>query len=60
MGLLLKALIALVIGVVVAFIVGKVCQHFAIDTFYGWLAGVIAGLIYFVYAPAVPTVTPRV
>lgn len=54
MNLVLKALIALAVGVVVAFIVGKVCQHFGVDIFWGWLAGVIAGLVYFVNGP-VPT-----
>lgn len=51
MNVLLKALVALVVGVVVAYIVGKVCQQFSIDMFWGWLAGVIAGLAYFVYGP---------
>lgn len=51
MQLLLKALFALVIGVVVAFIVGKICQHFGVDMFWGWLAGVIAGVAYFVSGP---------
>lgn len=55
MNLLLKALIALVVGVVVAFIAGKVCQHFAVDMFWGWLTGVIAGLIYFVSGPTPPS-----
>lgn len=56
MSLILKALIALVIGVVVAFIVGQVCKHFGFDLFWGWLIGVIAGLIYFFYSgPVVPT-----
>ena len=54
MNLVLKALIALVIGVVVAFIIGEVCKHFGVDMFWGWLAGVIAGLVYFVNGP-VPT-----
>ncbi len=47
MNILLKALIALVIGVVVAFIVGRICLHFGVDQFFGWLAGVIAALLYF-------------
>lgn len=51
MNLVLKALIALVIGVVVAFIIGEVCKHFGVDMFWGWLAGVIAGLVYFVNGP---------
>lgn len=55
MGLVLKALIALVVGVVVAFIVGQVCKHFGFDLFFGWLIGVIAGGLYFVYGPSVPT-----
>lgn len=54
MNLVLKALIALVVGVVVAFIVGKVCQHFGVDMFWGWLAGVIAGLGWFLYGPTPP------
>lgn len=53
MSLLLKALIALAVGVVVAFIAGKILQHFNLDTFYGWLAGVIAGLLYFVKGPVI-------
>lgn len=55
MNLLLKALIALVVGVVVAYIVGRICLHFAIDGFWSWLAGVIAGLLYFVRGPEYPT-----
>lgn len=54
MNILLKALIALVVGVVVAYIVGRICLHFSIDTFWGWLAGVIAGLAYFVSGPDYP------
>jgi steroid 5-alpha reductase family enzyme len=54
MSLLIKALIALVIGVVVAFIVGQVCKHFGVDIFWGWVAGVIAGLLYFVSGPVPP------
>jgi predicted Kef-type K+ transport protein len=60
MNLLLKALIALVVGAIVAFIVGKVCVHFAIDPFWGWVAGVIAGIAYFLYGPGVPSTTPRI
>lgn len=55
MNLLLKALIALVVGVVVAYIVGRICLHFAIDGFWSWLAGVITGLLYFVRGPEYPT-----
>lgn len=45
--ILVKALIALIIGAVVAAIAEAVCRHFAIDTFWGWLVGVAAGLVYF-------------
>jgi len=59
MNLVLKALISLVVGVVIAFIVGQVCKHFAVDIFWGWLAGVIAALAYFLYGPfGTPTVRP--
>jgi steroid 5-alpha reductase family enzyme len=60
MNLLLKALVALVIGVIVAFVVGKICVHFNIDTFWGWLAGVIAASASATKGPPVPTSTPRV
>lgn len=53
MNALLKALIALVVGVVVAFIVGKVLQHYNLDMFWGWVAGVIAALAYYLKGPAV-------
>lgn len=53
MNLLLKALIALVIGVFVAYVVGRICVHFSIDQFWGWLAGVIAGVAYFAKGPDV-------
>jgi steroid 5-alpha reductase family enzyme len=53
MGFLLKALVALVVGVIVAYIVGKICAHFSVDTFWGWIAGVIAGLAYFLRGPEV-------
>jgi predicted Kef-type K+ transport protein len=55
MSLLLKVLIALIIGVIVAFIAGKVCQHFNLDMFWGWLAGVVAGIFYFVNGNGLPT-----
>lgn len=51
MTLILKALVALMVGVVIAFIVGHICTHFGVDMFWGWLAGVIAGLAYFLYGP---------
>jgi predicted Kef-type K+ transport protein len=51
MNILLKALLALVVGVVVAFFAGKICVHFGIDPFWGWIAGVIAGLIYYLRGP---------
>lgn len=51
---LVKALIALVIGAVVALISEVVCRHFNIDPFWGWLIGVIAGLIYFFSGPEHP------
>lgn len=34
-------------------------MHFAIDMFWGWLAGVIAGIAYYVYGPMPPTTPPR-
>ena len=55
MSILLKALIALVVGVIVAYIVGRICLHFNLDQFWGWLAGVIAGVAYFVNGPVVRT-----
>ena len=54
MNLLLKALIALVVGVIVAYIVGKILQHYSLDTFWGWIAGVIAALAYYVSGPSFP------
>ena len=59
-SLLLKALLALVIGVIVAFIVGKICVHFKVDAFWGWLAGVIAAIAYFLEGPGIPVRPPRV
>lgn len=47
MNIIVKAVIALLIGVFVAFVVGKICVHFKIDPFWGWLSGVVAGLLYF-------------
>lgn len=55
MRLILKALIALVVGVIVAFIVGQICKHFGFDLFWGWLIGVLAGFLYFMSGPDVPT-----
>jgi len=57
MSLLLKALIALIIGVVAAAIAEAVCRHFNIDTFWGWLIGVIVGVGYFLNGPE--NFTPR-
>lgn len=54
MSILVRALIALVVGVVVAFFVGKICIHFGIDAFWGWLIGVIAGLLWFLQGPDIP------
>jgi hypothetical protein len=51
MSFVLKVLLALAIGVFVAFVGGKICEHFHIDMFWGWLAGVIAGISYFLYGP---------
>jgi hypothetical protein len=59
MGLVLKALIALVVGVVVAFIVGQVCKHFGFDLFFGWLIGVIAGILFFLYGNINQPTLPR-
>lgn len=46
-NILVRAIIAIIIGAVVAFIAEKICVHFAIDPFWGWLLGVAAALIYF-------------
>lgn len=54
MSTLLKVLIAVVVGVVVAFIAGAILKHFGLDLFWGWLVGVIAGLIYFTSGPVLP------
>lgn len=53
MSIFLKALIALIVGVVVAFFAGKICVHFGIDPFYGWIAGLIAGMIYYLRGPGI-------
>lgn len=42
-----RALVALIIGAVVAAIAEAICRHFTIDTFWGWLVGVAAGLVFF-------------
>jgi len=42
-----RALVALLVGVVVAAIAEAICRHFAIDAFWGWLVGVAAGLAFF-------------
>lgn len=47
MNAILRALIALVVGVIVAFVAGVVLKHFGLDLFWGWVLGVIAGLAYF-------------
>lgn len=54
MGILVKALIALIIGAIVAAIAEVVCRHFGIDDFWGWLVGVVVGLVYFVSGPDYP------
>lgn len=53
MSLFLKALVALLVGVFVAFVVGKICLHYNIDQFWGFIAGVIAGIAYFVRGPEI-------
>lgn len=59
MNLILKALISLLVGAVVAFVVGRVLAHFGYDLFWAWLVGVIAGLSYFFYGtgPVLPPAT---
>jgi len=47
MNIFVRGIIALIIGAVVALIAEKICVHFAIDPFWGWLLGVAAALIYF-------------
>lgn len=54
MYLLVKALIALLVGAVVAAIAGVVCRHFGVDPFWAWLVGTVAGLVYFVSGPEYP------
>jgi len=49
---LIKALVALIIGAVVAFIVNKVLVHIGGVTdpgFWAWLVGVVVGVVYFFY-----------
>lgn len=57
--ILAKALIALLIGAVVAAIASYICKHFGIDTFWGIIVGIVAGLIYFFSAPD-PTIRASV
>lgn len=54
MAILVKAIIALLIGAVVAAIAEAICRHFAIDSFWGWLVGVAVGLAYFISGPDYP------
>lgn len=54
MAFLLKLLIALVIGSIAGFIMTRVCLHFGIDPFWGWICGVIAGLVYLLYGSTPP------
>lgn len=42
-----RALFALIVGAVVAVIAEAICNHFGIDSFWGWLVGVAAGLAFF-------------
>lgn len=53
-----KAIIALIIGAIIAAIAEVVCRHFNIDTFWGWLVGVAAALLYFFGGPDIPNRTP--
>lgn len=52
--IIVKALIALIIGAVIAAIAEAICRHFSIDQFWGWLVGVAAALLYFFGAPDIP------
>ena len=47
MNVFVRALVALLVAAVVAAIAETICRHFAIDTFWGWLVGVAAGLAFF-------------
>lgn len=49
--MIVKAIIAIIIGAVVAAIAEAICRHFGIDAFWGWLVGVAAGLAYFFGGP---------
>lgn len=54
MNTILKALVALVIGAIVAALATYICRHFAIDEFWGVLVGIIAGIAYFIGGPVLP------
>jgi cytosine/uracil/thiamine/allantoin permease len=45
--MIVRAIVALLIGVVIAAIAEVICRHFALDPFWGWLVGVAVGLAYF-------------
>ena len=47
MNVFLKGLIALIVGAIVAAIAEAICRHMGIDDFWGWLVGVIVGLLFF-------------
>lgn len=47
MNILVRAILAILVGAVVAAIAEVICRHFNIDSFWGWLVGVAAGLVFF-------------
>lgn len=53
MQVILKALIALVVGAVGYAVARFVCIHFGIDIFWAMLIGVIVGLVYFFSGPEI-------
>ena len=55
MNVLLKGLIAIIIFAVVSAIAQVICRHFNIDSFWGWLVGVIVGVAYFISGPDYPS-----
>jgi steroid 5-alpha reductase family enzyme len=46
-NIFVRGLVALLIGAVVAAIAEAICRHFGIDSFWGFLTGVAAGLALF-------------
>lgn len=46
-NIFVRALVAVILGAVIAAIAEVICRHFGIDTFWGWLVGVATGLAFF-------------